>query len=53
MKKKIIFELSQEMHTDIKVLAARHNVSMTLLIHRALIEYIKRETKYDKGNMSK
>lgn len=54
MKKRILFELSEEMHTDIKILAARFHISMTLLIHRAIIEYIKKETKYDsKSNLQK
>jgi predicted HicB family RNase H-like nuclease len=54
-EKQINFFISCALHQQIKILAARHNISMTLLICRAIEQFIKRETQYDKelGNMSK
>jgi len=46
------FDVSQEMHQQIKILAARRNISMNLWMARAINDRILKETKYDKGNES-
>jgi predicted HicB family RNase H-like nuclease len=46
--KKVIFEIDVKLHCDIKAAAAKKNISMSYLINKILIEYIKNETKYDK-----
>lgn len=44
-KKRIIFEVPEEFHRDIKVAAAFNNMSMNCWIHRALYERLKREAE--------
>jgi predicted HicB family RNase H-like nuclease len=46
--KLFIFKVNPNMHKQIKILAARHNVSMNLLICRAIEQYLKKETQYDR-----
>lgn len=47
-RKKINLDISAALHRDIKVASARRNVSMSKWINRALIEYLKKETRYEK-----
>jgi predicted HicB family RNase H-like nuclease len=42
-RKKVIFELPLELHTEVKVAAAKRNISMSLWIHRAILDKIKKE----------
>ena len=44
-RKKIIFDIPLELHTQIKVHAAMKRMSMSLWIHRALLDRIKKESK--------
>ena len=44
LKKRIIFEVSEEFHRDIKVAAAYNGMSMNCWIHRALYERLKKES---------
>jgi predicted HicB family RNase H-like nuclease len=39
------FEINPELHQQIKVLAAQRNIPMSLWIHRALVEKIKKDTR--------
>jgi predicted HicB family RNase H-like nuclease len=41
------FDVSKEMHTEVKVLAAIRNISVSLWIARAINDRIAKETKYD------
>lgn len=41
------FDVSQEMHTQVKVLAALRNISISLWIQRAIIREINRQEKND------
>ncbi len=41
------FDISREMHTEIKVLAALRNISMNLFMQRALIREIDRQKRND------
>lgn len=45
-KKKIIFEVPEELHKQIKVAAARRNISMSLWITRELVRKLKKEETY-------
>ena len=44
-RKMLIFKVDRSLHTDIKSMAARHNISMNLLIVRALYKYIAQEVE--------
>jgi predicted HicB family RNase H-like nuclease len=46
------FDVSPEIHQQIKILAARRNISMNLWMARAIHERILKETKYDNDNQS-
>jgi len=39
------FDVSKEMHTKIKVLAAMRNISVSLFVQRALIREINRQER--------
>jgi len=41
------FDVSQEMHTQVKVLAALRNISISLWIQRAIIREINRQERND------
>ena len=41
------FDISPEMHQQVKVLAAMRNISMNLWIARAINDRIAKENKYD------
>ena len=41
------FNISQEEHTQVKILAAIRNISMNLWISRAITERIAKETKHE------
>jgi predicted HicB family RNase H-like nuclease len=47
----IILRVNKELHKDIKIAAAIRNISMSLLIHRAIYQYLridqKNESKLD------
>lgn len=47
-RKQLAFDISPEIHQQVKILAARRNISMNLWMNRAVIERIAKETKYDK-----
>lgn len=49
-KAKIIFEVDRELHTQIKVLAARRNISMNRYIHRILERYIQEDMKHEQDD---
>jgi predicted HicB family RNase H-like nuclease len=46
------FDVNPEVHKQIKVLAARRNISINLWMARAIHERIQKETKYDNDNQS-
>lgn len=43
----IAFDVQPEFRQEIKVLAARRNISLNLWLMRAINDYIKKERKYD------
>lgn len=47
-RRQMAFDVSQEMHQQVKILAARRNISMSLWMARAIHDRIVKETKYDK-----
>lgn len=49
-KKRIVFDVKQELHQTIKILAARRNISMSLWLSRAIADRIDKETKHDIKN---
>lgn len=46
----INFDIQQEIHTQIKILAAIRNISMNCWLMRAIQDRIAKETKYDQNN---
>ena len=44
-RKRIVFDVHPELHTQVKVLAARRNISMNLWLMRAIADRIKKETR--------
>lgn len=46
-RKKIIFDVSADLHQQIKILAARRNMSMSLWLHRAIHAQLREDTKHD------
>lgn len=46
-RKQITFDVSNEMHQDIKILATLRNVSMTLWMVRAISDRIAKENLYN------
>ena len=47
-RKQMAFDVSLELHQQVKILAARRNISINLWMARAIQERIAKETKYDK-----
>ena len=47
----IAFDVSIEVRTQIKILAAKRNISMNLWLMRAIADRIKKETQYDKTDL--
>jgi predicted HicB family RNase H-like nuclease len=43
------FDIQPEIHTQVKVLAAIRNISVSLWVTRAIKDRIVKETKYDKN----
>lgn len=48
IRKQVMFNTTPEMHYQIKELALRLNITMDLLMFRAITAYINEKTKYDK-----
>jgi predicted HicB family RNase H-like nuclease len=46
-RKQMIFDINPELHMQIKIMAARRNVSLSLWVTRAIHEQLKKETRYD------
>jgi predicted HicB family RNase H-like nuclease len=46
-RKQMAFDVSPEIHQQIKVLAAMRNISINLWMARAISDRITKETKYD------
>lgn len=42
-RKQVIFQVNQSLHNQIKALAAKRNISMSLWLHRAVLERIIKE----------
>ena len=43
----VAFDIDINFRQELKIIAARRNISMNLLIQRALQEYIKKEKLYE------
>lgn len=52
-RKQMAFDITPEMHQQVKVLAAIRNISVSLWIMRAIRDRIAKETKYDKESNGK
>ena len=46
-QKQLAFKVNKDLHRDIKILAARFNISMNLWLMRAISDKIKKDTQYD------
>ena len=46
-RKQMIFDINPELHMQVKIMAARRNVSLSLWVTRAIYEQLKKETRYD------
>lgn len=46
-RKQMAFDVTQEMHHQVKMLAAIRNISVSLWIARAIADRIAKEVKYD------
>ena len=46
-KKRIIIEVSDQVHKEVKMLALMQNISMTEFILRALTEALKKQKQYE------
>ena len=46
-RKQICFEVQPEVHTEVKIAAAKRNISMNLWLHRLIMEALAKERKYD------
>jgi hypothetical protein len=44
-KKRIVLEVRQELHKEVKVASAIRNISISLLIHRAIYQYLRKEER--------
>jgi len=44
-RKQIAFDISEELHKQIKISAATRNISMNLWMHRAIIERLKKDNR--------
>lgn len=47
-RKQMAFDINPDIHQQIKVLAARRNISINLWMARAISDRIQKENKYDK-----
>lgn len=45
----IAFDVSKDLHTEVKILAAKRNISMNLWIARAIQERILKDKKYEQS----
>lgn len=51
-RKQIIFDVSEDIHREIKVFSAMRNITMNRWMQKAINERLAKETKYDeKGNL--
>lgn len=48
--KRLIVDINEEEHAEIKSRAAKRHIPMRVWVHRALIEAIKKEQIYDNTN---
>jgi len=46
-RKQIIFDVSEDIHKQIKIFAAMRNITMNRWMQKAINERIAKETKYD------
>lgn len=44
---RFIFDMAKDLHTEVKVIAARRNISMSLWVTRAIYEALKKEKQFD------
>lgn len=49
-RKRFLLNIQEELHQEIKIRAAKKNISITTYIIRALYDRIKRETMYEKSH---
>lgn len=49
-RKQMAFDVSQEIHTHVKILAAARNISINLWMMRAIQDRIAKETKHNERN---
>ncbi len=42
---RFVFQMNEALHKEIKVAAALRNMSMSLIMHKALYQYLRREIK--------
>lgn len=45
--KRLLIEIDEELHQDLKFLAIKKNISLKLLVTRVLTELIIKESKYE------
>lgn len=50
-RKQIVFEIPHELHTEVKVWAARRNISMCDWFTRAIVERLKKENRDESERM--
>ncbi len=48
-RKQMAFDINPEIHRQVKILAAKRNISINLFVQRALIREITRQQKYDES----
>lgn len=48
-RKQMAFDISPEMHREVKILAAMRNISVSCWVTRAINDRIIKEKKYDKN----
>ena len=48
IRKQLAFDISPEMHQQVKIFAARRGISINNWMQRAVVERIQKETKYDR-----
>lgn len=48
-KFRLLVDVTQDIHKQIKIRAAIRNITMKDYIEKAVLEFIRREEKYDKG----
>jgi len=47
-RKQIVFDVSEDIHRQIKIFSAMRNITMNRWMQKAIDERIQKETKYDK-----